>query len=175
MIVMESLSAPGRGVRRRRLLKGDLVGRAAEATASGMGTPGFLIGLTVFIIIWVTLHLTVGIDSRGPLFVLNLLFSVLASYAAPLILLAQNREVARDNARTAVERANLRQYRTDMGYIVGQFGRVATDLDELATRQEAREAISDELAAFGAALRARSPRNRGAANASGRAASPSSP
>lgn len=170
---MDSLSAPGRDHRRSRLLRGDLIGRAAEATASGMGKPEFLIGLTVFIIIWLTLHFTLGIDAQGPLFVLNLLFSVLASYAAPLILLAQNRELARDTARAALDRANLRQYRQDMGYIVEQFGRVATDLDDLATRQEVRETFGDELAPLGAALRARRLRNRAAAGASGRAASPS--
>ena len=76
----------------------DSVGRGAEAFARFMGTGRFLLYMTAFIIVWIILNV-VGLLGRWdpyPFILLNLCFSVQASYAAPLILLAQNRQDDRD-------------------------------------------------------------------------------
>ncbi|MFM2385025.1 MAG: hypothetical protein RL166_899 [Actinomycetota bacterium] len=71
-------------------------GRASEAFARAMGTGGFLIGMTVFCVIWLAWNTfapeTIQFDPRLTNFtLLTLILSMQASYAAPLILLAQNR------------------------------------------------------------------------------------
>jgi uncharacterized membrane protein len=75
-------------------------GAFAEAIARFFGTPQYLIGQTVIVIIWMVLNgyaLLVHFDPY-PFILLNLAFSLQAAYAAPLILLAQTRQAARDKA-----------------------------------------------------------------------------
>ena len=76
----------------------DEFGRAAEKTARFFGTPQYIIGQTIAVVIWITLNslaITYHWDPY-PFILLNLAFSTQAAYAAPLILLAQTRQAARD-------------------------------------------------------------------------------
>src|SRR3954447_3390652 len=77
----------------------DLFGRFAEAFARFMGTARFLMYMTAFVVLWIVFNI-VGIFGLQwdpyPFILLNLFFSTQASYAAPLILLAQNRQESRD-------------------------------------------------------------------------------
>jgi uncharacterized membrane protein len=76
----------------------DRFGRAAERFARFFGTPQFIIGQTVLVVIWIALN-AVAISLRWdpyPFILLNLAFSTQAAYAAPLILLAQTRQADRD-------------------------------------------------------------------------------
>ncbi|MDO4717328.1 MAG: DUF1003 domain-containing protein [Propionibacteriaceae bacterium] len=126
-------------MRRGRQWQGDLIGRAAEWTAARMGSAQFLLGMTVFITAWFIVN---GLREFDPdFFVLNLLFSTMSSYAAPLILLAQNRAGARD--RTAIEhdRAINRQARNDMDYLSVQIRQLRVSLDDLPTRRAVREDV----------------------------------
>ncbi|MHB8469127.1 MAG: DUF1003 domain-containing protein [Gaiellaceae bacterium] len=95
----------------------DTFGRFAEKTARFFGTPRYIIGQTIMVIIWIVLNglfLTgkVAFD-KYPFILLNLVFSTQAAYAAPLILLAQTRQADRDKSHgdmidkrhTALERA----------------------------------------------------------------------
>jgi uncharacterized membrane protein len=77
----------------------DLFGYWAEGFARFFGTPGFLIGQTIFVAIWIGINV-VGITTFDlyPFILLNLAFSTQAAYAAPLILLAQTRQAERDKA-----------------------------------------------------------------------------
>jgi uncharacterized membrane protein len=78
----------------------DPFGRAAERAARFFGTPQYIIGQTLVVIAWITLN-SVAIVSDWdpyPFILLNLAFSTQAAYAAPLILLAQTRQAARDKA-----------------------------------------------------------------------------
>jgi uncharacterized membrane protein len=79
---------------------GDTFGRRAEGFARFFGTPRFLIGQTVVVAAWIALN-AVALSLRWdpyPFILLNLMFSLQAAYAAPLILLAQTRQADRDKA-----------------------------------------------------------------------------
>jgi uncharacterized membrane protein len=76
----------------------DAFGRRAEAAARFFGTPQYILGQTVIVIIWIAIN-AVAVGLRWdpyPFILLNLAFSTQAAYAAPLILLAQTRQVERD-------------------------------------------------------------------------------
>ena len=79
----------------------DAFGRFSEAIARFLGTGRFLVGQTILVVVWITLNV-VAVRLRWdpyPFILLNLAFSTQAAYAAPLILLAQNRQDDRDRAR----------------------------------------------------------------------------
>ena len=73
-------------------------GKAAETAARFFGTPGYILGQTLVVIVWIAIN-AVGVALRWdpyPFILLNLMFSLQAAYAAPLILLAQTRQAERD-------------------------------------------------------------------------------
>jgi uncharacterized membrane protein len=72
--------------------------RFADGIASGMGSWNFLIWQTIIVIIWMTLNIVGFIQHWDPypFILLNLVFSTQAAYAAPLIMMSQNRQTARD-------------------------------------------------------------------------------
>ena len=76
----------------------DAFGRKAEAAARFFGTPKYILGQTIAVVIWITINV-VAVSLRWdpyPFILLNLAFSTQAAYAAPLILLAQTRQADRD-------------------------------------------------------------------------------
>jgi uncharacterized membrane protein len=78
----------------------DTFGRAAEHAARFFGTPQYIVGQTVGVVIWIALN-AVALGLRWdpyPFILLNLAFSTQAAYAAPLILLAQTRQAERDKS-----------------------------------------------------------------------------
>src|SRR6201996_9732686 len=88
------LSVPRGAPVRGTLYDADAFGRFSEGLARFLGTGKYLFGQTVFVIFWIILN-TIGIISHWdpyPFILLNLAFSTQAAYAAPLILLAQNRQ-----------------------------------------------------------------------------------
>jgi uncharacterized membrane protein len=76
----------------------DAFGRWAEHTARFFGTPQYIVGQTIVVLIWVLLNSIAVIQHWDPypFILLNLAFSTQAAYAAPLILLAQTRQAERD-------------------------------------------------------------------------------
>jgi uncharacterized membrane protein len=77
---------------------GDPFGRGAERAARFFGTPQYIIGQTLIVIAWIALN-SIALMAHWdpyPFILLNLAFSTQAAYAAPLILLAQTRQAARD-------------------------------------------------------------------------------
>ena len=104
----ESLDTPLETTRRPRWLwqrsneQSDGFGRFAEATARFMGSPKFILYMTIFVVTWIVLNVVLVQYARKyawdayPFILLNLAFSTQASYSAPLILLAQNRQDDRD-------------------------------------------------------------------------------
>ena len=76
----------------------DAFGRGAERAARFFGTPGYIVGQTVAVVLWVVLNSIAFIRSWDPypFILLNLAFSTQAAYAAPLILLAETRHAERD-------------------------------------------------------------------------------
>ena len=78
----------------------DPFGRGAERAARFFGTPRYIIGQTLIVIAWIALN-SIALMAHWdpyPFILLNLAFSTQAAYAAPLILLAQTRQAARDKA-----------------------------------------------------------------------------
>lgn len=81
-------------------------GRAAEAAARFFGTPKYIVGQTLAVIVWIAVN-AAAVRFRWdpyPFILLNLAFSTQAAYAAPLILLAQTRQADRD--KIALDRAD---------------------------------------------------------------------
>src|SRR5256714_93862 len=79
----------------------DTFGKRAEALARLFGTPNYILGQTIVVIIWIALN-AIAVSLRWdpyPFILLNLAFSTQAAYAAPLILLAQTRQADRDKAQ----------------------------------------------------------------------------
>ena len=83
----------------------DAFGRGAEHAARFFGTPQYILGQTLVVIVWIALNgVAIGLQwDPYPFILLNLAFSTQAAYAAPLILLAQTRQAERD--KRADERA----------------------------------------------------------------------
>ncbi len=80
----------------------DRFGRGAEKAARFFGTPGYIIGQSIAVVIWIGLN-TLAIVNHWdpyPFILLNLLFSTQAAYAAPLILLAQTRQADRERVKS---------------------------------------------------------------------------
>jgi uncharacterized membrane protein len=125
-------------------------GRFAETFARFMGTATVLFYMTVFVILWVTINVVAlwGLDwDPYPFILLNLIFSTQASYAAPLILLAQNRQEARDRVVTEQDReANVRAH-ADMEFLAREVASLRMAIGEVATRDfvrsELRSLLSD--------------------------------
>jgi uncharacterized membrane protein len=86
----------------------DAFGRRAESAARFFGTPQYILGQTIVVLIWIALNSIAVIQHWDPypFILLNLAFSTQAAYAAPLILLAQTRQAERD--KIAGDRAEKR-------------------------------------------------------------------
>jgi len=136
---------------RRPTYDSDMFGSFAERFARFMGTARFLLYMTLFVIIWVTLNL-VGLFGLGwdpyPFILLNLFFSTQASYAAPLILLAQNRQEDRDRVIAEQDRqANARAH-ADMEFLAREVAALRMAVGEVATRDFLRSelrSLRDEI------------------------------
>ena len=72
--------------------------RIADSVANGMGSWRFIIGQTIFVLIWMTMNIIGFVQHWDPypFILLNLIFSTQAAYAAPIIMMAQNRQSQRD-------------------------------------------------------------------------------
>jgi len=133
----------------------DRFGRSTESIARAMGTPWFLLGLTVFCIVWITFNAFAPeawrFDSAAIGFTaLTLLLSLQASYAAPMILLAQNRQDDRDRVQFEQDRVRAERNLADTEYLAREVVALRLAMKDLATkdfiRQELRELLA-ELAA----------------------------
>jgi uncharacterized membrane protein len=124
-------------------------GKFAETFARFMGTGRFLLYMTVFIIVWISLNVISIYGLRWdkyPFILLNLIFSTQASYAAPLILLAQNRQESRDRVIGEQDReANLRAH-ADMEFLAREVATLRMALGEVATRDFVRSELRTLLA-----------------------------
>lgn len=123
-------------------------GTFAESFARFMGTAKFLVYMTVFVIVWVTINLVGLFGLRWdpyPFIALNLFFSTQASYSAPLILLAQNRQEVRDKLSLDEDRRIAGQSRADMDFLAREIAAIRMHLGELATRDFVRGELRSEL------------------------------
>jgi uncharacterized membrane protein len=117
-------------------LNPDAVGQFAEGIARFLGTGRFLAVQTIIVIVWITLNV-VAVNLRWdpyPFILLNLAFSTQAAYAAPLILLAQNRQADRDRVQAEEDRARAASTRADTEYLARELAALRVAIGELATR-----------------------------------------
>jgi uncharacterized membrane protein len=124
-------------------------GRLSEQIARFLGTGRFLVYMTGFILIWVLWNVLAPADARWdtyPFIFLTLMLSLQASYAAPLILLAQNRQEARDRVNLEQDRdANARAH-ADMEFLAREVASLRMAVGEVATRDYLRSELRTLLA-----------------------------
>jgi len=141
----------GRTFRPRRDSDPERFGRFAETFARFMGTARFLTYMTIFIAVWLVWNSAYGPDrprwDNYPFIFLTLILSLQASYAAPLILLAQNRQEARDRVTQEQDRESNAQSHADMEFLAREVASLRLGLGEVATRDflrgELRGLLSD--------------------------------
>jgi len=136
----------------RPRLDPDMVGRGAEAFARFMGTGRFLLYMTAFVIVWVTINAVALFGLRWdpyPFILLNLFFSVQASYAAPLILLAQNRQDDRDRVSLEQDRQRAERSLADTEFLAREMAALRISMGDVATRDFIRSELRDLLDALG--------------------------
>lgn len=145
----ENLSEPGRRSHIPRVsMDADAFGAFAEGAARFMGTGKFIVYMTVFVIVWITLNVVGLLGYKWdpyPFILLNLFFSTQASYAAPLILLATNRQEVRDKLSLDEDRRLAAQSRADMDFLAREIASIRMNLGELATRDFVRSELRNEL------------------------------
>jgi uncharacterized membrane protein len=144
------LSTPGRTRSwwPKRKFGSDAFGVFAETFARFMGTPSFLVWMTVFVILWVGFNVWALFGMQWdpyPFILLNLFFSTQASYSAPLILLAQNRQEARDRVSLEHDREVAAQSRADMDFLAREIASLRMRVNDLATREFVRSELRDLL------------------------------
>ncbi|MGA7688787.1 MAG: DUF1003 domain-containing protein [Jiangellales bacterium] len=137
----------------------DAFGQASEGIARFIGTGRFLVYMTVFILgwlVWNSLSSGAAQFDPFPFIFLTLVLSVQASYAAPLILLAQNRQDDRDRVSLEQDRQVAAQSRADMEFLAREIAALRLAVGEMATRdfirselREMSEDIVEELEEFG--------------------------
>lgn len=143
------LNTPGRRTTwlPRIKLPEDAVGTFAESFARFMGTASFLFWMTVFIVAWVVINVVNPdlFNDGYPFIFLTLLLSLQASYAAPLILLAQNRQESRDRVSIERDREVAAQSRADMDFLAREIAALRTRVNEVPTRDFIRAELRDLL------------------------------
>ncbi len=156
-----TLSEPRRG-RVGNFYDPDAFGRFSETIARTLGTGRFLVIQTVVVAIWIVIN-GVAASLRWdpyPFILLNLAFSTQAAYAAPLILLAQNRQDDRDRAQAEIDRGVNERTQADTEYLTRELSSVRLTLADVVTANDLRQAVDrmgDALDALTARIEAMAP------------------
>jgi uncharacterized membrane protein len=123
----------------------EAAGRFGERFARFLGTGRYLVMQTVFVIVWIVLNvfaLSLRWDPY-PFILLNLAFSTQAAYAAPLILLAQNRQENRDRVALEEDRRRAEQTKADTEYLARELAALRLAVGEVATRDYLRRELEE--------------------------------
>lgn len=128
----------------------DGFGRMAEAIARFMGTPAFLVGMTIFCGVWLGwntfLPESVQFDPRALNFtLLTLILSLQASYAAPLLLLSDNRQADRDRVQAEQDRQSNEKAHATTEFITREIASLRIAMADVATRDYVRGELRDLL------------------------------
>lgn len=108
--------------------------RIADSVANGMGSWKFIIWQTIFVILWMTLNV-IGLIGRWdvyPFILLNLIFSTQAAYAAPIIMMAQNRQSERDRVQAQADYDTNLEAKKEIEALQIQLNKIETEkLDQI--------------------------------------------
>lgn len=142
-----ALDTPTDATRRKKRinLDGDSVGRVAESIARFLGTGKYLFYQTIIVIAWILLNVG-GFWWNWdpyPFILLNLAFSTQAAYAAPLILLAQNRQDDRDRISLEEDRRRAAETKADTEFLARELASVRVAVGETVTRDYLRHELED--------------------------------
>ncbi|GIG30491.1 hypothetical protein Cma02nite_30910 [Cellulomonas marina] len=139
----------------RPRLDQDTSGKVSESIARFLGTPTFILWLTLFCVVWLLWNSLAPEDLRfdraaNGFTALTLMLSLQASYAAPLILLAQNRQTDRDRVQADLDRTRAERNLADTEFLAREVAALRIALNEVATRDfvrsELRNLLEDLLA-----------------------------
>jgi uncharacterized membrane protein len=123
-------------------------GRWSERFARFLGTARFLVYMTAFVLLWITWNSLAPENLKFdhyPFIFLTLLLSLQASYAAPLILLAQNRQADRERIQGNEDRERDERNIADTEYLTRELASLRTALGEVTTRDYLHSEISDAV------------------------------
>ena len=132
-----------------RASRSDGFGRFAEATARFMGSPQFVLYMSIFVIVWIVANLILAKMQQAwdpyPFILLNLAFSTQASYSAPLIMLAQNRQDDRDRVTAEQDRQRAQRNLEDTEFLTREIAALRLAMNDVATRDFVRSELRDML------------------------------
>jgi uncharacterized membrane protein len=125
----------------------EAAGRVAEVIARFLGTARYLAIQTVVVVVWIGLNIAIPFLRWDPypFILLNLAFSTQAAYAAPLILLAQNRQDDRDRAALAEDRHAAGRVRDDTEFLAREMAALRLTQADTATRNYLRGEMAHQL------------------------------
>ena len=118
----------------------DAFGRGAESAARFFGTPKYIIGQSLIVVVWIVLN-SLAWSLRWdpyPFILLNLAFSTQAAYAAPLILLAQTRQAARDQAHAIAAAQHAQKLAAEQEKLLEENTQLTEEVHRLAAEIHAR-------------------------------------
>jgi uncharacterized membrane protein len=121
----------------------DAFGALAERLARFFGTPRYIVGQTIVVVIWIAINVA-AVSLRFdpyPFILLNLAFSTQAAYAAPLILLAQNRQADREREDVERDRATNARSLAETEYLAREIAAVRLGVDRKPDRDDVLEAL----------------------------------
>lgn len=123
----------------------DAVGQITESIARFFGTGRYLLVQTVVVLVWIAVNLFAAAARFDPypFILLNLAFSTQAAYAAPLILLAQNRQENRDRVALEQDRHRAAQTKADTEFLAREVAAVRLAVGEVVTREYLRHELDD--------------------------------
>ncbi len=123
----------------------EAVGRVSERFARFLGTGRYLAIQTVAVMVWILLNIGAFAWQWDPypFILLNLAFSTQAAYAAPLILLAQNRQENRDRVSLEEDRRRAEQTKADTEYLARELAALRLAVGEVATRDYLRRELEE--------------------------------
>jgi uncharacterized membrane protein len=126
----------------------EVFGRWSERFARFLGTARFLVFMTAFVIFWVVWNSLAPEDMKFdhyPFIFLTLLLSLQASYAAPLILLAQNRQTDRDRIQGNKDRERDERNMADTEYLTRELASLRSAPGEVTTKDYLHKEMTDAI------------------------------
>jgi uncharacterized membrane protein len=139
----DDLSIP-RGISGGPVYDPDTFGRLSERLARFLGTGRYLAAQTILVVVWIAMNVVAGKNGlwdKYPFILLNLAFSTQAAYAAPLILLAQNRQADRDREEVERDREVNSRSLAETEYLAREIAAVRLAVDQKADREDIIEPL----------------------------------
>jgi uncharacterized membrane protein len=107
--------------------------RLADTTARVLGSWPFIIGQTVIVVLWIALNVTAYVQRWDPypFILLNLMFSVQAAYAAPILMMSQNRQAERDRYQAQADYETNEKAECEVEDLQSQLGAIEQALERI--------------------------------------------